>query len=90
MFQLSVVHTHTKKKTNKKKLLSFPNLVLEFVLSREGRGQCRPQAPGVHLGFPEKKVMDRIGVQQQAGTFTELCMVFKRELIVWFREGPNL
>lgn len=69
MFQLSTVQ--------KKNLLPFPNLVLEFVLSRERQGQCRPQAPGVHLGVPGKKVMDRIGVQQQAGTFTELCMGLK-------------
>lgn len=44
-----------------KKLLPFPNLILAFALSEEGLGKCRPQAPGVRLGAPGKKLMDRSG-----------------------------
>lgn len=51
------------------------------------RGSAGPWPLGCVWGVPGKKVMDRIGVQQQAGTFTQLCMGLKGELIVWFRGG---
>lgn len=50
MYQLSTVH---------KKVLPFPNLILAFAQSEEELGKRRPQAPGVRLRTPGRKLMDR-------------------------------
>lgn len=70
MFQLSTVHKEKEKNT-----AAFSKPGPGICAEHRKMGQCRPQAPGVCLVVPGKKVIDRIGVQQQAATFPELCMV---------------
>lgn len=79
-------HTHTKKKY----CCLSQTWSWNLRWAEMDRGSAGPWPLGCVWGVPGKKVMDRIGVQQQAGTFTQLCMGLKGELIVWFRGGSNL